>query len=423
MFDVIRIAPDQVHVLVYVGLLLLASQAGGRVANLLNAPRVTGYLVIGILLGPSVFGLLSRDLIVHDMSLMTDVALSVIAFSVGGSLALPKLKRLGGSIFGVGISQALGASIAVTAAMWAVLPIASPESSVWPTCFALALVIGAVSAATAPAAIISIVREYRARGPFTTMLLGVVAIDDALTIVLFAIATHVAGSLTTNNAVPLYEILLTPLVHVLLALALGAVMGWIVRATSRMFPGRVSLLANILGAVLLTAGLALSLECSPLLACMMLGFVVVNFVERQEDAFAAVDQIEEPLFGMFFALAGAHIEIELLRTAGWLALVIVASRFAGKLLGSRLAAQVFGAGKTVRDYLGFGLLPKAGVTVGLILQAKGHIVDGQLTQIAFNAVLASVLLNELISPFLVRFALFRAGEVHTTMSRSSGDRP
>jgi len=156
MSDVTRsFVPDQVHVLVYAGLLLLASQICGRFANLLNAPRVTGYLVVGILLGPSVFGLLSHDLVVHDMALVTDIALAIIAFSIGGSLAVPTMKRLGGSIFAVAISQALGAIFVVTAVMWAVLPIASPGNVRWPTCFALALVIGTVSATshTAPALI------------------------------------------------------------------------------------------------------------------------------------------------------------------------------------------------------------------------------------------------------------------------------
>ena len=218
------LVPEQMHLLVYVGLLLLASQVGGRFANAMNAPRVTGYLVVGILLGPSVFGLLSRELIERDMAVVTDIALAIIAFSVGGSLALSKLRRLGNSIFVVAISQALGASLVVTTAMWGVLSMVAPESAPWTTCLALALVVGTVSAATAPAAIISIVREYRARGPFTTMLLGVVAIDDGLTIVLFAVAMNVAAVLGTgnaSNAAPLYEMLLTPFLHVLVAIGAG----------------------------------------------------------------------------------------------------------------------------------------------------------------------------------------------------------
>jgi Kef-type K+ transport system membrane component KefB len=171
-----------------------------------------------------------------------------------------------------------------------------------------------------------------------------------------------------------------------------------------------AMLGVIIGAIFLAGGLAISLKASPLLANMMLGFVVVNFVRHHEDFFTVVESIEEPVFGMFFTLAGAHMDFKVMQTAGLIALVIVLGRFSGKLLGSRFGAQISGAPEAVKKYLGMALLPKAGVTVGLVLAAGEVFGDPYLSEIMVNAVLGSVIINELIAPFFVRFALRRAGE-------------
>ncbi len=160
----------------------------------------------------------------------------------------------------------------------------------------------------------------------------------------------------------------------------------------------------------MTSGLALSLEASPLLANMMLGFVVANFVDHHEDLFMVVERIEEPIFGMFFTLAGAHLDLGLMQTAGWLALLITLTRFGGKLLGTRLGARISRAPQVVKKYLGLALLPAAGVTVGLVLEAKEILGPTYLSELMVNAVLGSVIINELLAPFFVRFSLIKAGE-------------
>jgi Kef-type K+ transport system membrane component KefB len=161
----------------------------------------------------------------------------------------------------------------------------------------------------------------------------------------------------------------------------------------------------------LISGIAISLQVSPLLANMVLGFVVVNFVGPHKDIFSVVESVEEPIFGMFFTLAGAHLDLQMIQTAGWVALLIVLGRFTGKLSGTRLGAQISHAPETVKKYLGYALLPKAGVTVGLVLEAKTIFDPTSFSEIMVNAVLGSVIINELLTPFLVRFSLFRAGEV------------
>jgi Kef-type K+ transport system membrane component KefB len=406
--------PAEVHVLVYVGLLLLASQLGGRVANYVRAPRILGYLVAGILVGPSVLGLFRAEVIAERLGLITDIALAVIAFSIGGSLGLRELKRLGKPILWITFIQALGAAVLVTAVLCLGLPwLAVADGSFWHVHFPLALVAGAISAATAPAAIMSIVHEYRSRGPLTTVLLGVVALDDALTIILYAVAITLAQSLCGDASLTSTSMLRSSTVHILSALAAGAVVGFSLKGLLGFFPSREAVLGVTLGAILLTAGAAVSLGGSALLACMMLGFVVVNYVKHHQPAFAVVENLEEPLFGLFFALAGAHLDFSVMHVAGGVALIMMLARFGGKLFGSYCGARISRAPVVVRRYLGLALLPQAGVTLGLALQAKGELAAHHLMGTIVSAVVAMVLLNELITPFAVRFALFRAGEART----------
>ena len=405
---------ETIHPLVYIGLLLLLSYAGGKVANYFKAPRVTGYLVIGMLLSPSLLGLFHERLIKEDLVIVTDIALSIIAFSIGGSLSLIKLKKLGKHIFWITFTQAFGAFICTTLMLslffYFIHSLGAIQSSFWTLYFPMAFVIGAISAATAPAAIMAIVHEYKAKGPFTTILLGVIALDDALTILFAAFAFSMARIFVNQEAVSFTNLFLSPIFSILLSLVIGGVLGICLRKLICFVLRKEAILSVIVGAILLAGGLAISLKASHLLANMMLGFVVVNFVRHHEDLFVVVESIEEPIFGMFFTLAGAHMDLKVMQTAGLIALVIVLGRFSGKLLGSRFGAQISGAPEAVKKYLGMALLPKAGVTVGLVLVAGEVFGDTYLSEIMVNAVLGSIIINELMAPFLVRFSLRRAGE-------------
>ena len=406
---------ETIHPLVYIGLLLLLSYTGGKAANYFNAPRVTGYLVIGMLLSPSLLGLFHESLVKKELTIVTDIALSIIAFSIGGSLSLIKLKKLGKHIFWITFTQAFGAFISTTLMLslffYFIHSLGAIQSSFWTLYFPMAFVIGAISAATAPAAIMAIVHEYRAKGPFTTILLGVIALDDALTILFAAFAFSIAYVFINQEAVALTSFLFSPVFSILLSLFVGGVLGICLRKLIGFVLRKEAMLGVIAGAIFLAGGLAISFKVSPLLANMMLGFMVVNFVKHHEDLFAVVESIEEPIFGMFFTLAGAHMDFKVMQTAGLIALVIVLGRFSGKLLGSSFGAQISRAPEAVKKYLGMALLPKAGVTVGLILGAGEVFGDIYLSEIMINAVLGSIIINELIAPFLVRFALRRAGEV------------
>jgi len=415
--------PDGMHLLVYMGLLFLISQGAGRVANLLRAPRLTGYLVAGILCGPSVTALFDRRLVEHDLTLVTNIALALIAFSIGGSLRLEKLRGLGGTILRVTVVEATAAAAVVFAvAAWALPWLAgAPGDSFLRGHLPVALVLGSLSAATAPAAVVSVVHESRARGPFTTVLLGVIALDDGVALILFALAIAVAQSLSAGVPMTGPDLLLIPLGRIGLAVLLGSALGLALKPIMAAFESRDTMLGVTLGAILLTSGLALTLGVSELLANMMMGLVVSNFVqhERADEAFEVIDGIEEPVFGAFFLLAGAHLDLAVALGAGGLAVVLVAARFAGKLLGAGVGASLGQAPPTVKRYLGLALLPAAGVSVGLVLQARLALPDvpPHLLELMVSGVVGNILINELLSPFLLRLALVRAGEAQPRAGR------
>jgi Kef-type K+ transport system membrane component KefB len=403
---------EGLHLLVYIGLLILISQLGGRLANLLRAPRLLGYLVSGILFGPSLLGLFSETLVKEELTLITDIALILIAFSIGGALSLDKLGRLGRTVLWITVTQTHGAFFLVTALLSGFFLLVHGLPAFWSVHFPMALVIGAISAATAPAAILAIAQEYKAKGAFTTVLFGVVALDDALTILFFAFAATVAQSFVHQSAITLQNVVVVPGLSIIIAVALGLASGLCLRYLASPFIVHREVMFGVLvGFMFFTSGLAMSLKVSPLLATMMLGFVVVNFIKHLEDVFSVLETVEEPIFGVFFALAGALMDFSTIGAAWWVALLIVVGRFSGKLIGTRVGAEISRAPEPVKKYLGMALLPKAGVTVGLVLAAKAIFPDVGVAELMVNAVIGSTIINELMTPFFVRYALRKAGEV------------
>ena len=399
--------------LIAVGLLLIIGWWGGRAANALNLPRVSGYLVAGILVSPSLTNLFSRQVIVQDLTILTEIALGVIAYSIGGSLVYGRLKRLGNSILWITVSQAVGAFLITVLVLLPALTwltrLSGPEYTFLGTHLPMALIIGAISVATAPGAVLAIISELKASGPFTTTLLGVIALDDGLAILFYALAATVAQVLVKPHTMSWMALGGWPLLEILGSVLLGVLAGGYLKFMGRLIRRREALLMVILGTIFLICGLAKFLNLSALLANMVLGFFVVNLERRHQDFFLVIEQIEEPLFGLFFCLAGAHLDVQAFWAAGFVIPIIMLGRMSGKLLGTWVGAAVSGAPETVKRYLGLGLLPKAGVTVGLVLIAQ-EIFPGPVAGLLVNAVIGSVILNELIAPPLVKYALLKAGE-------------
>ncbi|HDJ29034.1 MAG TPA: sodium:proton antiporter [Proteobacteria bacterium] len=403
-----------INVLEALGIFFLCGYFGGRLANWLKFPRVTGYIVAGILLSPSVSGIIPAILIREKLSIVTDIALAIIAYSIGGSLKLSRLKQLGKSIVWINVTESLGAFV-ITFIMMGTLGALIVKfilfhASWLQVCLPLALIIGAVSAATAPAAILAIVHEYRAQGPLTITLLGVVALDDGMAIILYAFASSIVGALNqVQGTSMIHKMALEPLLVIFGSALLGVIFGFFLTVLAAWVKKKGSLLVLILGSILLCAGIAVRMKLSPLLASMMLGFYVVNRAKQCDVLFQAVENIEETIFALFFTLAGAHFDLTVIKTAGIISLLIVVSRFAGKFMGVWLGGDFSHAPAVVKKYLGYALLPTAGVTIGLILMAE-PLLEPRVAEIMVNAVLGAVIINELLAPPLVKFALTRAGE-------------
>jgi Kef-type K+ transport system membrane component KefB len=407
--------PGSAHPLLYLGILILAGYAGGRVAHVLNLPRISGYILAGMLLSPSTTGVLSVNVLEGDLSIITDIALGIIAFSIGGALEFGKLRKLGQTIIVITLVQAFAVALLVSVSVIFIFP-HLPGAGLGPgsALVAVGILLGAICAATAPAAVLGVVHEYKAKGPMTTVLLGIVTLDDGITLVLFSMAAGIAGSLGGQGVSLVQAGFVEPGKEIMAALLIGSAAGLLLRLAVPVIRRRRAVLGLTLGTIFITSGIALTFHTSSLLACMMLGLVLVNTMNQAEPWFEAVEKIEEPLFAMFFVLAGAHLKVGALGAAGTLAAVIIIMRTVGKLGGSYLGAVISAASANVKKYLPFGLLPQAGVSIGLVLAAKEYVGDPAAARIMVNAVLASVIINELISPLLVRTALVKSGEAQNT---------
>jgi len=283
-----------------------------------------------------------------------------------------------------------------------------PDATFLHTYFPLAFVIGAMACATAPAATMAIIREYKAKGPLTTTLLAVVALDDAVAVIAFAIALGIAQPLVSGaGGISLYQMLAVPALHIAASIGIGTAFGFALIYLAKLVKTRALMLVVVLGMIVLCVGVANILGVSLILANMVVGFIVVNRM-RSNEPFLVIEGIEDVVYAVFFVLAGMHFDASVMKVAGILALLIVASRCCGKYFGTRFGAQVSHASDMVKKYLGFGLLPKAGVTVGLALLAERAFPT--FGTIILNGVLASVIINELIAPPLMKYALFKSGE-------------
>ncbi len=398
----------------FVGLML------SRVAKLLGLPAVTAYLVTGVLLGPFCLGALgisglgftsAEDL--HTFSLISDVALGFIAFSIGNEFRLAQLKTIGKSATIIGIFQAVFTTLVVDAALIS-LHFILPEGTLP---LPVAVVLGAVASATAPAATLMVVRQYKAKGRVTDTLLPVVALDDAVGLVLFAISFGVAKAMMSGDIDPV-SIIVEPLVEVLLSIGLGLVVGLIFTYSERFFHSRSKRLSMSVAFVLLTVAISMlefevfgiHVAFSSLLACMMLGTTFCNICDFSAELMDRLDRWTAPLFILFFVVSGAELDLSVFAqgTVVLIGVAYIAFRSLGKYYGARLSADIAGAEENVRKYLGITLLPQAGVALGMALKAQAL---GECGALVANITLFSVLIYELVGPYLTKLSLQAAGEI------------
>ncbi|MBQ4332993.1 MAG: cation:proton antiporter [Clostridia bacterium] len=408
---------------------LFAGLMLSRLAKKLKLPAVTAYLVAGILVGPYVLGQLAVPGLgfisledIKTYSLLSDVALGFIAFSIGNEFRLATLKKTGRQATVIGILQAVAATVLVDAALIG-LHFIIPDKLPLPS----AIVLGAVASATAPAATLMVVRQYKAKGPLTDILLPIVALDDAVGLVLFAVSFGVAKALISGQ-VDVLSVVLEPILEVVLSLVLGAVMGFLFSFFERFFHSRSKRLAMSVAFVLLTVALSMvqfkvggvHVAFSSLLVCMMLGTVFCNVCDFSEELMDRIDRWVAPIFILFFVISGAELELSVFRdpVIVCVGLVYILFRSLGKYYGSGLSARAVRCEPTIVKYLGITLLPQAGVALGMAIKAEAL---GEPGHIVANITLFSVLIYELVGPYLTKQALLKAGEIRPEGKVSARD--
>jgi len=393
-----------------IGVMVVLGWLGGMIVRRAGLPAITGYLIAGLILGPSAFGLISQETLDDLSPVVPPLALGIIAYLIGGRLPVSSLRGLVGEILTITAVQAIAALVVVITLITLLGPLLTPLDLDAKSFLAMGLLAGAISLATAPAATLAIVDEKRSKGPLTTSLLGLVALDDALAVVAFTLALGAAILLLGGGEeVSPWLLFLEELGRLGLSVILGALLALPVLLIGRVAAGRRQRQVATLAIVVLSAGLAEWLGLFPLIANLVLGFVVVN--RRPEgDLVGVIRELEGVVFVIFFTLAGAYFDVGAIRSAGTLAGLIIAGRTVGKVGGAWLGATLSGAPAVVRRWLGIALLPKAGVSVGLALLLLEVPELEEIGTVLVSAILASTLINELFAPPLVAFALSRSGE-------------
>ena len=368
-----------------------------RFIRLIHLPNVTAYLIAGLLVGPYVLNVLSPELN-SELAIISDVALGFIAYSIGSEFKLTYLKEIGVKPMVITLFEGCTASLFVFVTL---LLMGQPL----PLCLAL----GAIAAATAPAATLMVVRQYKANGPVTKMLLPVVAMDDALGLMLYAVMMAIARTIERGTALTVTTLLLKPLGEILGSLALGVALGLVLVYVLRFFHSRGNKLALTIMMVFAAVGLSSMWGLSSLLVCMMLGATMVNLCSQSNVMLEQCDRFTPPLFLLFFVLSGANLDLSVLPTVGMVGVAYVLARALGKSLGGTMGAVVEKCDPNIVKYLGLTLIPQAGVAIGMARMSMTALPE--YGAVINAVVLSGTLIYELTGPVITKIALTRAGEI------------
>lgn len=410
----------EMETLLGISVALMAGLLMSRVVKPLKLPAVTGYLIAGILIGPYCLGLLGIKGIgftnvseVADLKILNDVALGFIAFAIGDEFRLSQLKHTGKQATIIGIFQAVFTTLVVDGALIGLhfilgedkLPLSS------------AIILGAIASATAPAATLMVVRQYKAKGKLTNLLLPIVALDDAVGLIIFAVSFGIAKAMTLGGF-SLVSVLVDPLAEIVFSLILGAILGWCLSFSEKFFHSRSKRQAIVITAIFLAVALSklkfhigpVHVGFSPLLVCMMLGTVFCNICEFSANLMEKTDRWTTPLFILFFVLSGAELEFSVFTDLSiiGIGLIYIIARTLGKYLGARFSSVMAKSEPNIQKYLGITLLPQAGVALGMSITAMEI---GESGIIIRNIVLFGVLIYELFGPTMTKIALTKAGDI------------
>jgi Kef-type K+ transport system membrane component KefB len=385
------------NTLFYLALILLSGLVFGRLVRLIKLPNVTGYLIAGFLIGPYLFKLVPLDL-TRQLDLVSEMALAFIAFSIGAEFKTSYLKKVGLTPVVIAVCEALAASTIVTA----VLVLLKFDVKI-------AILLGAIAAATAPAATIMVVKQYRARGPVTETLLSVAALDDAVVLIAFGFAMAIVNSLQRPGEVSVMTSMISPFVEIIGSVLLGFLLGILLAIPMRYSKEDPNRLIVTIAFVLLGSALATALRLSPLLLCMCLGAAFINIYTPSNTILRLVENVTPPIFLMFFVVSGMGLDLSAVPKIGVIGIVYVVCRVIGKVAGAYVGAAMMKAPAPVRAYLGYALVPQAGVAIGLSLVAANALPE--LGQAIRAVILCATLIYELVGPAITKIALEKAGEI------------
>ena len=428
---------------IYIGIAIIIALLSTRLMKLIKLPNVTGYLLTGILVGPYVLGLFfngfkfnSADIaasnigqIVNNLGFISEIALAFIAFTIGSSFNIKSIKKVGKKVLSITFFEAFGACLFVFLFLmiahfiYGAINKGSVNQISWP----LILTLAAISCATAPAATLLVIKQYKAKGPVTETLLPVVALDDAVALILFSVLFSIAKTIETGNGViNLYEMLAKPVIEIVLSLAIGAVLGFLISLLFNLFKSRANRMGLCIFALFLNLGLSIlfkkdfmgNFDLSSLLMCMVTGAILINFRKDSILTFNRIDEITPPIFMLFFILSGANLDLTVFASDNNIILLIIAltyviSRVIGKYCGSLFGATITKAEPEVKKYLGLTLIPQAGVAIGLATSASKSLssTDSSLGTLIIATILTSTIIYELVGPAVTKFALSKAKEI------------
>lgn len=380
-----------------------------RLVKIFGLPNVTGYIIAGLLIGPYCFKLIPAEFL-ENFSIITTVALGFIAFSIGGEFKLEHIKQLGSKVVTITVVQALMTVLVVDLVLFiAGLFIPGFDTP-------LVITLGAIATATAPAATLMVVRQYKAKGIVTQTLLPVVAGDDAIGLIIFSISLAIAKSIALNEALTFNSAVLAPLKEILMSLAVGAVLGFLLALSMRLFKSRANRIILIIALVIGGVALSQLLNLSALLTCMMIGGMYANLFKDIEPVMEVYERWTPPVFLLFFVISGAELNTKMIWAVGVIGILYLIARSIGKYAGAYLGGKMVNAHPNVTKYLGLALLPQAGVAVGMaqIVMSELPLYGDSIRTI----ILCATLIYELIGPVITKIALTKAGEIEPQARKS-----
>jgi len=383
--------------LFYLALILFSGLFLGRIVKHIKLPNVTGYLLAGLLIGPYCFKIIPFDLVIK-LELVSEMALAFIAFSIGAEFKLSYMKKVGIIPVVIAIFEALTATVLVGG----VLLLVGLKTEI-------ALLLGAIAAATAPAATVMVIKQYKAKGPVTETLLSVVALDDAVALIAFGFAAAIVNVLQHPGEISIVMSILSPFIEIGGSILFGFILGLLFKQPLYYFKKDSNRLIISVGFVFLGSSLATMFHLSPLLLCMCMGTMLVNISDSGEGVLKLTDSVTAPIFLMFFVVSGMELDVSVLPKIGVIGIVYIIVRIIGKVAGASIGAIIIKAPANVKKYIGLTLIPQAGVAIGLSLIATRLIPEfGQTIR---AVILCATFIYELIGPVTTKIALKKAGEI------------